>query len=125
MPISDRESLKSLAFLFLTFGHSTDGQLSMDEMRALADRLKQRVPDVDLDDVAAVIKSAVADYKTLPTMADKLGRAQTHTDSLRGKATTEEVQHVLADLREIAGADGNISPEEEQFIANVAAALRS
>ncbi len=123
MSISDRESLKSLAFLFLTFGHSTDGSLSMDEMRALAGRLKQRVPDADLDDVAAVIKAAVGDYKTLPSMADKLTRARQHTDALRANATPEEVQHVLSDLREIAGADGNISPEEEKFIADVAAAL--
>jgi len=123
MPISERESLKSLAFLYLTFGHSTDGALSIDEMRALAGRLQQRAPDADLDRVAEVIKSAVNEYKTLPTMSEKLARAQEHTATLRVQATTDEVQGVLDDLRQIAGADGNISPEEEKFIADVAAAL--
>ena len=123
MPISERESLKSLAFLYLTFGHSTDGALSIDEMRALASRLQQRAPEADLDRVAEVIKSAVNEYKTLPTMSEKLARAQEHTSTLRAQATADEVQGVLDDLRQIAGADGNISPEEEKFIADVAAAL--
>lgn len=123
MSISDRESLKSLAFLYLTFGHSTDGVLSMDEMRALAARLQHRVPDADLDQVAEVIKSAVNEYKKLPSMQAKLARAAERTEALRHAATAQEVQAVLDDLREIAGADGHISPEEEAFIVQVAAAL--
>ncbi|MBL4683401.1 MAG: TerB family tellurite resistance protein [Nannocystaceae bacterium] len=125
MPISDRASLTSLAFLFVAFGHSTDGSLSMDEMRALAGRLKQRAPGAELADIAELIKTAIGEYKTLVSMTDKLARAQQHTDSLRANVSREEVQQVLADLREIANADGNISAEEEQFIAGVAAVLGS
>jgi len=122
MSISGRDSLKSLAFLYLTFGHSTDGALSMDEMRALADRLGRRVPEADLDEIAEVIKAAVADYKALDAGA-RLAQARQHTDSLRANAEAGDVQAVLDDLREIASADGNISAEEEKFIADVAAAL--
>ena len=122
MSISGRDSLKSLAFLYLTFGHSTDGTLSMDEMRALADRLGKRVPDADLDEIAEVIKAAVADYKALDADA-RMTQARQHTDALRANAEPGDVQQVLDDLREIASADGHISPEEEKFIADVAAAL--
>ena len=122
MSISGRDSLKSLAFLYLTFGHSTDGTLSMDEMRALADRLGKRVPEADLDEIAEVIKAAVADYKSLDAGA-RMTQARQHTDALRDSAEPGDVQQVLDDLREIASADGHISPEEEKFIADVAAAL--
>lgn len=122
MSISGRDSLKSLAFLYLTFGHSTDGTLSMDEMRALADRLGKRVPKADLDEIAEVIKAAVADYKALDAAA-RMTQARQHTDALRTNAEPGDVQQVLDDLREIASADGHISPEEEKFIADVAAAL--
>ena len=122
MSISGRDSLKSLAFLYLTFGHSTDGTLSMDEMRALADRLGKRVPEADLDEIAEVIKAAVADYKALEPSA-RLATAKQHTDGLRASAQPGDVQQVLDDLTEIASADGHISPEEQKFIADVAAAL--
>lgn len=123
MSLNGRESLKALAFLLLTFGHSTDGQLSMDEMRALADRLKARAPEAELDELAEVIKAAVSEYKTLPSTADKLARARQYTDALRQAASGQDVQDVLADLREVASADGTISAEEQKFIDDVAATL--
>lgn len=118
-----RDSLTALAFLYLTFGHSTDGTLTLDEMRTLAGRLTKRVPDADLAAIGEVIKAAVDEYKGLPTTGEKLGRAREHTTALAANASDDDVRAVLDDLREIAGADGHISPEEEKFIADVAAAL--
>ena len=123
MALTDSESLQALAYLFVTFGHSTDGTLDMEEMRSLAGRLTQRAQGADLGQVGGLLKAAVTEYGGLSSMADKMARAKQHIETVRARADASEVQGVLDDLREIAGADGSISPEEEKFIADVAAAL--
>lgn len=123
MALTDTQSLQALAYLFVTFGHSTDGTLGMDEMRSLAGRLAQRAGGTDLAQIGELLKAAVTEYRGLGSMDDKMARAQQHIETLRAQAETGEVQGVLEDLQEIAGADGSISPEEEKFIADVARAL--
>ena len=125
MPLSDRESLTALSYLFVTFGHATDGTLGMEEMRSLAGRLTQRVPGADLTQVGELLRGAIAEYKTHASMADKFARARQCIETLRAHAGDTEVEAILEDLREIANADGRVSPEEEKFIATVAAALGS
>jgi uncharacterized membrane protein YebE (DUF533 family) len=117
MPTSDQQSLQSLAFLFLTFGHATDGGISLDEMRALASRLKTWAPEADLAALGEIIKSTVAAYKAEP---DKLAKARQCCATLGRTASPEEKQRVLADLVEIASADGVISDAERSFIDDTA-----
>jgi uncharacterized tellurite resistance protein B-like protein len=117
MSTSDQQSLQSLAFLFLTFGHATDGGISLDEMRALATRLQGWAPDADLATLGEVIKGTVADYKAEP---DKMARARQCCAALGRTASPEELARVLGDLVEIASADGTISDAERTFIDDTA-----
>jgi uncharacterized tellurite resistance protein B-like protein len=120
MSTTDPEALKSLAFLYLTFSHATDGSLSMDEMRAVASRLQTWAPDASLQDLGDIIKAAVGEYRA---EADKLTRARTLCQTLPSSATPEELRRILDDLAEIAGSDGTISDEERAFIAETAASF--
>lgn len=121
MATSDKAALQSLAFLYLTFSHATDGAVTMEEMRTLSTSLKGWAPDVALADLGEVIKSAMAEYKTFASRTDKLNRAKQYAADLKGSATPDELTRVVADLHGIAGADGDISAGELDFIRQLAA----
>lgn len=120
MSTSDQQSLQALAFLYLTFGHATDGTMTGDEMRALAKRLQPWAPQAGLDDLGEVLKQTVAEYKSHEDMDAKLAKARELTATLGKNASADELQRILDDLREIASADGTISEEEKAFIADTA-----
>lgn len=112
---ADKSVLESLAFLYLTFSHSTDGEVSGDEMKALAAKLREWAPSVELGELGELLKSTVARYKGA---ADKLGEARTVTGSLEGALDKEQLGKVLADLEELAAADGEVIEAEKTFIAD-------
>ncbi|NVB37199.1 TerB family tellurite resistance protein [Pseudenhygromyxa sp. WMMC2535] len=112
---ADKQVLESLALLYLTFGHSTDGILSGEEMRALADKLRAWAPDAALGDIGELLKTTVATYKGAE---DKLLTARGATEALQGKLEPDQLRTILADLEAIAAADGHVSAEEKQFIAD-------
>lgn len=118
---ADNQVLESLAFLYLAFGHSTDGTLAPEEMRALAAKLREWAPNVELGDIGELLRSTVAIYKGT---GDKIGKARELTASLRGQLDASQLSKVLADLEAIAAADGNVSAEETAFIEETRAALR-
>jgi uncharacterized tellurite resistance protein B-like protein len=119
----DPQSLQALAFLYLTFGHATDGAMSGDEMRELGKKMQQWAPDAPLADLGQVIKAAVGEYVQLGSHTDKLARAREYTAALEGHLSSEQAQQIVDDLRAIATVDGDISPDEEKFIADTAAAF--
>ncbi|PRQ03487.1 Tellurite resistance protein TerB [Enhygromyxa salina] len=110
---ADKQVLESLAFLYLTFGHSTDGQLAADEMRLLAAKLREWAPDTELGDIGELLRSTVASYKAAD---DKLGEARKITTGLKGTLDDEQLRKVLTDLESIAEADGKVVDEEKAFI---------
>ncbi|MEZ4385781.1 MAG: TerB family tellurite resistance protein [Nannocystaceae bacterium] len=114
---SDTKVLESLAFLYLTFGHSTDGNLSGEEMRALADKLRARSPETDLQELGAILKAAVAEYKGT---ADKLATAKGMVGGLAAGLDAATLRSILDDLEAIATADGEISDGEREFITDTA-----
>jgi uncharacterized tellurite resistance protein B-like protein len=117
---SDTKVLESLAFLYLTFGHSTDGNLAAEEMRALAEKLRARSPDTDLAQLGEILKAAVSKYKGT---ADKLATAKGMVDGLAAGLDTDALRTILADLEVIANADGEISDAEQEFITDTAKAF--
>ncbi len=110
---ADTQVLESLAFLYLTFGHSTDGQLSADEMRMLASKLREWSPDAELGDIGEILRGTVTKYKA---STDKLGDAREATAALKGKLDDEALGRVLSDLEALAAADGKVVAEETAFI---------
>lgn len=117
---ADNEVLESLAFLYLTFGHSTDGALTADEMKSLAGKLHEWSPSSELGDIGSVLKGAVGDYKGA---SDKLGRCREIVAELRQQLDVAQISKVLADLEAIAAADGNVDEAEKAFIEETRAAL--
>jgi len=113
----------ALAFLYLTFGQATDGTLTAEEMRALADKLKKRAPDLSLEDLGQVLRDTVSAYKAIGSREEKIDRAQVHAAALRDVADDAMRQAIVKDLHDIAGADGEVSPEEVAFIEQTAATL--
>jgi uncharacterized membrane protein YebE (DUF533 family) len=113
--MSDNEALSSLAFLYLTFSHATDGNLSMEEMRTLADKVKAWAPDADLATVGQIIQGAVASYKQVPA-DQRLDTARKHAASVATYSNATARTHIVADLEAIANADGNVDATERAFI---------
>ncbi len=114
---ADTKLLESLAFLYLTFGHSTDGSLPAEEMRALADKLRARSPDIELPALGEILKGAVSKYTQT---ADKLATAKGMTAGLAAVLEKDELRTILDDLEAIANADGDISDAEQEFITDTA-----
>jgi uncharacterized tellurite resistance protein B-like protein len=117
---ADTQVLESLAFLYLTFGHTTDGQLSADEMRVLAAKLREWAPESELGDIGEILRGTVERYKQAK---DKLGEARKITLELKGLLDDEQLGHVLADLESLAEADGQVVPQEKAFIEETRKAL--
>ena len=113
--MSNNDALSSLAFLYLTFSHATDGSLSMEEMRTLAEKVKGWAPGVELAEIGQLIQRAVADYKQVDA-ADRLATARERAASLGSFADAEARARIVADLEAIADADGEVSPGERTFI---------
>ena len=122
MPAPD-ETLSALAFLYLTFGQTTDGKLTGDEMRELAKKLQDWAPEATLETIGEVLKSTVGEFKTLTTKADRLKRAGEYSTQLKGVLAADQAQRIIDDLRAIANADGMISPDELEFISQTARSL--
>jgi hypothetical protein len=108
-------TIDALAFLYITFAHSTDGSLTGEEMRTLATRLHGWRPSASLDELGAAMKRAVDRYKSQPDMAARRAEADRCAEAL-AKGSVEDKQRILADLRGIAEVDGKITPDESAFI---------
>jgi uncharacterized tellurite resistance protein B-like protein len=120
---TSKESLQGLAFLYLTFSHATDGSLTGDEMRALANKLKAWSPDATLEELGEVLKATVAEYKGKPSRQEKYAQAEAYAEQLVDHADPAGRQKVIDDLASLAEVDGVVSDGEKSFIATIAQKL--
>jgi serine/threonine protein kinase/uncharacterized tellurite resistance protein B-like protein len=118
----DDHMIAALAFLYVTFAHSTDGKLTAEEMRSLAERLHHWAPQATYEQLGAMLRYTVANYQQFPG-PDRLAHAQHYADWLAGRGTPAQRQQVLADLQAIAVSDGRVTPEEEAFMTDTAGRL--
>lgn len=121
--MTDTSLVEDLAFLYLTFGQATDGTLAASEMRTLAAKLQQRAPDLSLEDLGNVLRATVSTYTTIGSRKEKVERAQAHAAKLRDLVDDKMRQAIVNDLVAIAGADGDVSAEELDFIDQTATTL--
>ncbi len=112
------QALHAIAFLYLALGHGADGTLTGDEMRELADKLRQWVPESSLDEVGELLRAAVADYKSLSADA-RQRKTNESAELLCDQLDADQRARVVADLQSIAEADGTVTAEEEAFIADL------
>ncbi len=116
-------SAHALAFLYLTVGQATDGTLTAEEMRTLADRLRKRAPELSLEELGTVLRQTVDAYKKISTREQKLEQAQAHATSLRDVVDEKMRSAIVSDLRAIAEADGDVSGPELEFIDQIAVTM--
>jgi uncharacterized tellurite resistance protein B-like protein len=123
MSTAHAELTQALAFLYLTVGQATDGTLTPDEMRTLADKLGKRAPELSLDDLGQVLRQTVVAYKNAGSREEKLEKAQGYAAALRDVVDEKMRRAIVGDLRAIAEADGSVSDEELAFIDQTALTL--
>jgi len=111
--------LDALALLFLTLSAVTEGTVAATEMRVLGARLRQWAPGSSTAEAGAALRSAVDEYKQLREPEARLRRAGEAAETLRSSTDADSLRRILADLWRIAGADGVISPAEQQFIMDM------
>jgi uncharacterized tellurite resistance protein B-like protein len=123
MSTAHAELTQALAFLYLTVGQATDGTLTPEEMRTLADKLGKRAPELSLDDLGQVLRQTVVAYKNVGSREEKLEKAQAYAAALRDVVDEKMRKAIVGDLRAIAQADGNVADEELAFIDQTAQTL--
>lgn len=111
--------LDTIALLYLAFAHATDGSLSGEEMRTVAQRLREWKPEASLDEMGGVMKSTVERYKSLGDQAARLAEARRCVASLAGTLSPEAKVRIVEDLRALADADGTVTDTEHTFLAEV------
>lgn len=115
--------IEAIALLYLTFAHATDGALTGDEMRMLAEKLRSWQPGAELDAVGEQIKATVERYKKLGDRDKRLAEAERCAATLAATLTEEQKAAILGDLGDLAAADGTVTPEESSFMATIAERL--
>jgi uncharacterized tellurite resistance protein B-like protein len=112
--------IEAIAKLYLIFAHATDGTLTGDEMRLLAEKLRSWQPDAALDAVGEQIKTTVDAYKKLGDRDTRLAEAKRCAGVLAKTLTPEQCDQILGDLGDLAAADGKIVPEETSLLDELA-----
>ncbi|EDM77266.1 serine/threonine protein kinase [Plesiocystis pacifica SIR-1] len=112
----------ALAACFVTFAHGSDGHLDASEMRTLATRLRQWIPDTPLDQLGELLRRTVAHYKgrTPAERTEHVGRC---VEILRSALSPDQCRRMLDDLRTIAAADGHVHAHEQSAIKAFGEAL--
>ncbi|MCA9690806.1 MAG: TerB family tellurite resistance protein [Nannocystaceae bacterium] len=119
----DEKILDALCFLYLTFSHATDGELTADEMRTVANKIREWAPNASLEQIGAILKSTVGSYKALPDRVERYRKAAACAGELKDNLSYDSLSRILSDMVAIAGADGVIADEEREFLQATAGTL--
>lgn len=111
--------LGDLAYLFVAFAHGSDGVLTNDEMRSLADRLRGWAPKLGLPELGQLLSRVVGEYGRFPA-ALKTAETRHSTEFLGFRLSDAQRAKLLADLQTIAAADGQVGPGELRFMQALA-----
>ena len=114
----DWSLLHDMSLICVVLAHSTDNDLSTDEINAMLERLQQWQPDLEAGALQDVVRDALRFYSSQPD-SDALGA------SLKAiKEALPPIQRIafLDDLVYIARADGEINEHEESMIQSLSSA---
>ncbi len=112
-------TLNRLGFLFLAYGTVTDGELVPEELVVMATRLKRWLNDRRDVRLVEVVEEAGRVYDTHATDDDVRQTAYRYACTLRRSLPAPARRRVIADLVEIARADGVICEGEIRFMSMV------
>jgi uncharacterized tellurite resistance protein B-like protein len=112
-------ALHILAFVYLTFSHVTDGELSHQEIDTIARVLHGWLPDASSDVISRVIVESAGWVNGLASDEERLAQAETYAHVMKEQMSEKQRSAVLVNLIELARADGKITAREEGFIANL------
>lgn len=109
-------ALHILAFVYLTFSHVTDGELSHEEIDTIARILHGWLPDATSDQISRVIVDTAAWVNGITGDEERLAQAETYAHLMKEQMSEKQRSAVLVNLIELARADGKITATEERFI---------
>ena len=117
--LPDWSLLHDLALLYVVLAHSTDNDLSRNEIHAIQERLSEWQPELTPADIEQVLREALGYY------ADGLDQdvLQETLEAIRDRMPEIQRLGVLNDLIYIAESDGVFSDEEKAMISSVSAVL--
>jgi uncharacterized tellurite resistance protein B-like protein len=116
-------ALHILAFVYLTFSHVTDGELSHEEIDTIARVLHGWLPDATSDQISRVIVDTAAWVHGIASDEERLAQAETYAHLMKEQMSEKQRSAVLVNLIELARADGKITATEEQFIGHLTRTL--
>lgn len=115
----DPSALHILAFVYLTFSHVTDGELSQEEIGAITRVLEGWLPGAEPAQIQRVLVEAAEWVNSLASDEERLAQAETYAHLMREQMSEKQRSAVLVNLIELARADGKIVAREEEFIASL------
>ncbi len=113
--------LDAIAFMYLTVAHTADGAITGDEMRTLANGLRQLDPDASLEAIGEILRKTVSDYKANPEHDARIAETEKRASALAKSLSAETRAQVIAGMRAIAEADGQVSADESALIGRIEA----
>lgn len=112
-------ALHILAFVYLTFSHVTDGELSTEEIDTIARVLHGWLTDASGNTITRVIVESAGWVNGLSSDEERLAQAETYAHLMKEQMSEKQRSAVLVNLIELARADGKITAREEGFIAKL------
>lgn len=110
--------MHDIALMYLIMGHSSDGELTSDEIQTMVNRLGEWEPDLDEEQIRDIIKTALHYYGQEPDAEDIGDSINAIKESLR----RSQRLIVLDDLITIAKSDGDVTDAERDIAESLSAA---
>jgi serine/threonine protein kinase/uncharacterized tellurite resistance protein B-like protein len=111
--------LPPLAWVFVALVETAAERLTNDDLHTVVERLQRWAPSVPVEQVAALVRHTLADYRALPDVATRGARTRESSFELSGLLPRMRLAELLAAMYEIASEDGLVHDQELRFIVTV------
>jgi serine/threonine protein kinase/uncharacterized tellurite resistance protein B-like protein len=108
--------LPALAWLFVGLVETAAGHLTNDDLHAAATRLNRWAPKLPPEQIAALVRHTIADYRALTDPATRAARTREHNFDLRKLLPRSKLAEVLTAMYELASDDGLVRNHELRYI---------
>lgn len=112
--------MHDIALMYIIMGHSTDGDLAEDEIRAMIDRLGEWEPDLAEEQLRSILRTALQYYGQGPDKYD----IQDSVNAIKESLSRSQRLIILDDLITIARSDGEITDQEKDVLENLSNAWK-